>query len=129
MTAVRKGRGFSKQQASGRMEIEGFETFGDRSHSTYQRSVEGWILCVTNIHEETQEDTLIDRLAEFGQVQNIHMNLDRRTGFVKGYALAEFKTLEEAQAAKDGVNGTLLYDKEISCDFAFLRRPLGMTNN
>lgn len=129
---VKKGRGFLKesqrhQPGSVHMDTDGFETFGDRSHSIYQKSVEGWILCVTNIHEETQEDTLVDRLAEYGQVQNIHMNLDRRTGFVKGYAFVEFKTLEEAQAAKDGIDGSLLYERELGCDFAFIRRPLELS--
>jgi RNA-binding protein 8A len=68
----RKGRGFSKsKQVHEDIEYESLKTSDDSGQSASQpgpqRSVEGWILFVTNVHEEAQEDDLHDKFSEFGE--------------------------------------------------------------
>ncbi|KAK7031637.1 hypothetical protein R3P38DRAFT_3313673 [Favolaschia claudopus] len=117
----RRGRGF--QNTGGNDGTITTEPTYDRVESSHVKDadtpVEGWIVLVTNVHEEATEEDVTDKFAEFGEIKNLHLNLDRRTGYVKGYALVEYETMNEAQRAIDGASGTTLLEQAIQCDFAF----------
>ena len=87
-------------------------------------AVEGWIIMVTGLHEEAQEDDIYDNFGQFGQIKNLHLNLDRRTTFAKGYALLEYDQFQNAAKAIEKMNGKEIYDKSIRVDWAFKKPPV-----
>ncbi|KAI3834929.1 hypothetical protein MKW98_016042 [Papaver atlanticum] len=129
-----KGRGFreamtTEAERNTRFASKDFDSLAsDGGGPAAQRSIEGWIVLVTGIHEEAQEDDLHTAFGEFGEVKNMHLNLDRRTGFVKGYALMEFEQFDEAQAAISAMNGAELLTQIISVDWAFSSGPFKQRN-
>ncbi|KAJ0409426.1 hypothetical protein P43SY_002316 [Pythium insidiosum] len=91
----------------------------DREEESPVKSVEGWILFISGVHEEAQEEHVLDAFGEDAPVKNVHMNLDRRTGFVKGYALIEFEEYEAAKDAIERMDGQELLGQTIHVGWAF----------
>jgi len=126
----KKGRGFREEKEPADDRYQGkagqFESVSDRdAKSSAQKSIEGYIVFVTGVNEEAQEDDLYDLFAECGEIKQLHLNLDRRTGYVKGYALIEYEHFDEAKNAIDSLNGTVLLEHKITVDWAFKKTPGG----
>eukprot|EP01083_Nonionella_stella_P007166 20712_1 len=119
----KKGRGL--RSGDGRAFGRGgkFDSLSE-SRSGAAKSVEGWVVVITGIHEEAQEDDIYERFAEHGDVSQIHLNLDRRTGFVKGYGLVEYKSYEDAERAVSNENGEKLLGMKLGVAFAFSKHGI-----
>jgi RNA-binding protein 8A len=85
------------------------------------KSVEGWVLFVTGIHGEAQEDDMRDLFEQYGKVKSIVLNLDRRTSLVKGYALVMFSERSKAQDALNNLHGALLLGEKIGVHWTFCK--------
>ncbi|CAJ1406584.1 unnamed protein product [Effrenium voratum] len=85
------------------------------------RSIEGWVIIVAGVHEEAQEDDIFEAFSEYGDIKNLHLNLDRRTGFVKGYAFIEYENKQEADAAIKSMDGNTLLDHKLDVHWAFAK--------
>jgi RNA-binding protein 8A len=82
-------------------------------------AIEGYIVICSGIHEEAQEDQIYDLFSEYGLIKSLHANLDRKTGYLKGYALIEYENLSDAQKAINKLNNSNFLDQQIKVGFAF----------
>ncbi|VEU38727.1 unnamed protein product [Pseudo-nitzschia multistriata] len=85
------------------------------------KSVEGWVIFVTGVHEEAHEDDIREAFSDYGRIKSIVMNADRKSGLAKGYALVEFIERNEAQDAINALHGKPLLGQKIGVHWAFCK--------
>ncbi|GBE59504.1 RNA recognition motif domain containing protein [Babesia ovata] len=78
---------------------------------------------VTGVHPEAQEEDILDAFEGFGQITSVHLNMDRRSGYAKGYALLEFVEENDARTAVEKMNGQQLLGKEVTVSWVFKEAP------
>ncbi|OAF71959.1 RNA-binding protein 8A [Intoshia linei] len=119
----KKGRGFNTSRV--KTGIKNYDTLDTHDKSAVPtRSVEGWILIVRNLDKELHEDDLRDVFEEYGKIKNLHLNIERRSGYIKGYAFIEYGTFNEAKMAIMEMDNKEINDQTISVDWTFMRGPI-----
>lgn len=93
-----------------------------------EKSVEGWVLIVSGIHEEATEEDILNKFSEIAQVKNVRANLDRRTGFMKSYALIEYELYDDAARAAEELNDTEFLGFNIKVNWCFIKNPIEVRN-
>ncbi|HWH72391.1 MAG TPA: RNA-binding protein [Candidatus Sulfotelmatobacter sp.] len=79
-------------------------------------------LYVGNLSFNTTENELQDAFASHGMVTEANLMMDRATGRPRGFAFVSMSTPEEAQAAINALNGTMLGGRNLTVNEA---RPQG----
>jgi RNA recognition motif-containing protein len=84
-------------------------------------------LYVGNLAYHTTEDVLKNAFAQFGDVAEVKLVLDRETGRSRGFAFVVMSTPQGAQKAMDEMNGALLDGRALRVNEAAERgeRPGG----
>ena len=74
---------------------------------------------MTGLYEELQEEDLLDIFTEFGSIKSLHFNIDKRTGYAKGYAFIEYQSKDNGRKAIDKMNGEEVAGQKVKIDWAF----------
>jgi len=82
-------------------------------------------LYVGNLSFNSSEDTVREAFSAFGQVDSVHLVMDRDTGRPRGFGFVEMADSAEAQAAIDGLNGTMLDGRSLNVNEARPRPERG----
>ncbi len=73
---------------------------------------------VGNLSFRATESELRDAFSQYGEVTKVSIITDRETGRSRGFGFVEMGNSHEARAAIQGLNQTMLGDREISCNEA-----------
>ncbi|MBX3233142.1 MAG: RNA-binding protein [Labilithrix sp.] len=80
-------------------------------------------LYVGNLSYDTTKDALRSCFAEFGEVVDTHVVMDRETGRARGFAFVTMKSEGEATSAVSGLNGAMFEGRALRVNVAEERSP------
>lgn len=84
---------------------------------------------VSNINFRTEEESLNQLFAGYGEVSSARIITDRNTGRSRGFGFVEMDNDEEAQNAINSINGTDFEDKTLNVSVALPREERSFSNN
>ncbi|GAB4255824.1 MAG: hypothetical protein Kow00129_16560 [Thermoleophilia bacterium] len=82
-------------------------------------------LYVGNLSYSTDEAGLEAAFSPYGEVTSVNVITDRDTGRPRGFAFVEMADAEQAQAAREALNGAELDGRTLKVDEAKEQRPRG----
>jgi len=74
-----------------------------------------------NISFETTKETLTEEFTKFGNVLDVYLPVDTRTGFKRGFAFIRMENEADATAAIENMNGILLEGRTIEVNISLPR--------
>ncbi|KAK3038555.1 hypothetical protein RJ639_029355 [Escallonia herrerae] len=80
-------------------------------------------LFVSGLSRLTTDDKLKEAFSQFGNLQEAKVIVDRESGRSKGFGFVSYQTIEEAEAAREGMNAKYLDGWVIFVDPARPREP------
>ena len=75
-------------------------------------------LYVGNLSFNSNEGSVRDAFAAYGEVSSVHLVTDRDTGQPRGFGFVEMADSTEAQNAIDSLNGTMLDGRSLNVNEA-----------
>lgn len=83
------------------------------------RSKSGWTIFVSGLNPDCDNECILDFFSEFGRVVLFKREIDAHSGVMCDYALLQYLTKEEAEAAITHTNGASLFQRTLRSDFCF----------
>jgi len=78
---------------------------------------------IGNLSWGTNEDSLMNLLEQYGEIEQLRIITDRETGRSRGFAFATFSDRNQAQEAIEALNGTELDGRNLNVNEAREREP------
>jgi len=85
-------------------------------------------LYVGNLSYDSDEGSVRNTFAQYGDVRDVKLITDRDTGRPRGFGFVTMGSESEAARAIDGLNGQMLDGRELRVNIAEDRRPGGGGN-
>jgi len=81
------------------------------------------ILGVFGLSSTTRNEDLKDEFAKFGELDNVDLIIDKRTGRSRCFGFIYFNNMEDSIKAKESCNGMRLHGRNIRIDYSLTKRP------